>query len=348
VKKTLLFIFTFSLSIYIPWIIHIRLCPEFYNGSDYVIWKSKFDLLELPKDEFDPEIILLGDSLLTSGVIPELVGVDVYNFGLPGLTPVEAFIVLQRYLQSGRTPKKVFLMIGPTHYEFSDSFWEILFGYQLLTRSEKREVFREMKSRGALFAPEESVPTLRRFLGIGELLRNSHLLELSFWLEELGLSGNYLSRMRLGAMKRISGQSLNYADLLKNLATQSGYTPLNMEGDNRDYNHELTTTSFELAPVFDTYLHRIVTLAKNATLDLTIDWVPINETSFNRLTDEYFMQKTSFMDHLKDQYPKVQIYPLTSYSYDNYLDTDHLSSEGAKRFSREFHVRHFRHLGGQP
>lgn len=308
------------------------------------MWKYKLSLLDKPEDQFNPDYLLIGDSLLISGVIPSEISEHVYNFGLPGVTPVEAHDLLVRYLNTGRRPKKIFLMLGLTHYSLSDSLWEMTFGYQIRTKKEKKELFDSMKNLGPLYSPEHALTNLRSFYGFNFFFKDHHFITLTYWLENLALSGNYISRVRTSLMHALSGRRPLYKKFIDNIIETNGYTYLSQDGRYDEYNLLMNYDEFIIHPVFEHYLNRLIQLAVDQELELIIDWVPTNINSFKKLSDHYLEQKDEFFSQLEAHYPNLKIMEQSSYPSSFFLDTDHLAPDGAKRFTEEFRERHFGHL----
>lgn len=132
IKKTIII----TLSIYTPWLFFVHAGRFYHAPIDYQAWEFKHDLLGKKTTDFDPEEIIVGDSLSVAAIDPTLVSASLYNLAMSGSNPVDSYFYLKKYLLSGRRPKRVFLSFGITHWQGSDTFRGHSLGFGFMSYNE--------------------------------------------------------------------------------------------------------------------------------------------------------------------------------------------------------------------
>jgi hypothetical protein len=106
--------------------------PMAYFADSYPLWQTKIDMAHsLPPDS----IAMLGDSRVESDIIPAKVAGDIYDLGLDGGSPIDAFALARILVASPHPPRAVIFSINPLHCMVTEFLWTFSAQYGLIDYS---------------------------------------------------------------------------------------------------------------------------------------------------------------------------------------------------------------------
>ena len=76
--------------------------PMAYMDVEYAMYKQQKDYIS--KNHDTNRVLILGDSRAKASFMPDVLGEDVYNISLGGISPVESYYMLKEYLENHAGP----------------------------------------------------------------------------------------------------------------------------------------------------------------------------------------------------------------------------------------------------
>jgi hypothetical protein len=318
-RKIILFFF----SLYIPWIAIVKLARPYYLSEDYASWRFKFLLSDFPSDHFNPEHLAIGDCLLLAGVDPQRVDPKLYNFAISGSTPIDTYFLLKRYLDSGKNPKRVYLMFGLTHFQQADVYKEFTLGFGTLSLSEQLELLQSIRRYGSYGIDQTPWP----------IIWSKSLLTI------LGIDPDILTQIRY----RLFSSSHTKIDQLINDMTQTRgqhFFPADAEQTLKP-SPLVVYDQLALNPLIDFYLKKTLDLLNEKGIEAVVDFVPVNQISWELFTPTFHKQWGDFLTGLRAQYPQVSVGEMGYLAPEFFSDHSHLNQRGMEWFSAKFKNRYY-------
>ena len=87
--------------------------PMSYMDVEYAMYKQQKDYIS--KNHDTNRVLILGDSRAKASFMPDVLGEDVYNISLGGISPVESYYMLKEYLENHDAPEYLILAYAPMH-----------------------------------------------------------------------------------------------------------------------------------------------------------------------------------------------------------------------------------------
>ncbi len=322
-RRTFLKLALFVLAVYLPWLAVVKLARPRYVADDFASWVLKFGLTDLDKKKIDSPHLAVGDCLVLAGVLPKKIDQKLYNFGLSGATPIEAYFLLKRYLASGKKTERVYLMFGMTHFQLADSLQEYTLAYGILTLEEELTLLNDIRIYGS---PEKGNPHWMETWANSALTLLGVDSQTSIQVRKrlFTSSHEYISE-KLETMKRTKGQH-HFVD-----ETLDRFQPAPLV----DYHH------LNLNPLISHYLRQTLDLLRESGIETIVDFVPNNSVSWLKFSPGFHQEWQDFRQTLKRDYPEITLGDISHYPPEMYGDHSHMNAAGAEKFSEEFRLRYY-------
>ncbi|MES2528175.1 MAG: hypothetical protein V4598_13870 [Bdellovibrionota bacterium] len=312
----------FILAVYLPWFAIVKFARHRYVADDFASW-MKFSVIEDDQKKFNPPHIAVGDCLLLAGMLPEKIDQKVFNLGMSGATPIEAYFLLKHYLASGKKPERVYLMFGMTHFQLADSFQEYTLAYGRLTVGDELTLMNDIRIHGS---PEIGKPHWTKT-----------------WIDSgmtfLGLDSVTSVQMR----KRLFTPSYKFIqNNLDTMALTRGQHHFRDESLDRfqpapfvDYDH------LSLNPLITHYFRKTLDMLQDAGIETIVDFIPNNIVTWKKFSPRFHQEWQDYRKQLKRDYPRITLGDISHYPPEMFGDHSHMNAEGAEKFSLAFKKQYY-------
>jgi len=142
IKKLLIKLIIFLLIFSIPSYIYIEYFKMYFGYMEYPIYKHSIDFVQ-SKDKskaMNPDLLIMGDSIAFSGIMPDMIDKNAYSLSLTGGSTVEIYYMIKNYLKNHTPPKTIFCSVSPNHLEVHREYYDRTVNYGLITTSQMLEV----------------------------------------------------------------------------------------------------------------------------------------------------------------------------------------------------------------
>lgn len=256
------------------------------------------------------DTIILGDSVANAAYMPEILSDSAINLAMGGMTPIENYYILEDWLKTHTAPKVCYISFQDAHLVMTDCFW---------TRTMYFHRFR----------PEQNLEMLRTAQIFSEPTVITDNWKSDFISYELYLPNKYIaSFMNSGFNQRYEKNAeIQQKDELHR-GRYVGRETEGFEGGKKG-----TMKEFYMNPLFEDYYRRLIGLCTEHNIQVRILRTPHPE--YVGFTEEYTAQFYEYYERLKEDYPGITVDWIATYKKDCFIDTNHLNTYGAFRFSSE-------------
>ena len=290
--------------------------PMYYMDDEYAMYKQQREYCNTPvaEGEMDNEILIFGDSRAKAGFVPKLLSEDAYNLALGGATPIEGYYSLKEYLENHEKPETVVLAYAPMHYMDVDTLWTRTVYFHNIDREDFFEILR----------------TAKGYEKTDKILIDNYLLEYAMYA--CYMPNKYATALKnSGFVFRHDQTVAKYEDMKAN----KGHTFYGTAEYSSGVNGEAHEMDFVPSDIIDAYLRKMIGLCEENGIQVMIEQLPMNETSYGILQPEFKEHYKSYMMELATAYPNVRV-AVKPYCYNNeyFGDADHLNAKGCEVFSK--------------
>jgi len=336
------------IAVWTPWWMFVEFGRKYYAPVDFLSWKHKHLILEKNDEKFNPEDILIGDSLAVAAIDPRLISDKLYNLAMSGMTPVDGWYYLNKYLASGKTPKRIFISFGTTHWQGSDTFKEYSLGFGYLNTSEFLDFLKQSRNIKLFYTPEETFNVFKDWFPFNHFwnwtvtnLQHS-LAFLEFGLIKLGLAPMQINHIKSVMLEMFDKNELeNKKELSESIIASRGHHLFEYNETVSFVNPITIFSGWKIHILNDIYLRKILDLGKKKNIKIIIDFVPNNENSWIKYRPAFFEEKNLYFEKLKEIYPELQVSALKSLPENLYGDMDHVNSDGTREYSQIFKEKYY-------
>ncbi len=304
--------------------LYCALFPMNYMDIEYSMYRQQKDYVTENTDA--NRVLILGDSRTKAGFIPEALGSDVYNLALGGTTAVEGYYTLKHYLEHHPAPATVVIAYAPMHYMDVDALWTRNIYFHVMERADAQELF--------TLAEQEK--------NAGNERDTEHILiedyEREYLMYQFYMPNKYATALRKAFfVGRRSSNREKYEDMI----SQRGHSYFGMAAGSGDVNGEAKVDDFQASAIISAYMQKIFDLCREQNIQVVVEQLPMNETSYYILTDSFKTHYREYMLQLATANPTVAVYgDFYCYSNDYFGDADHLNETGAAIYNQFMHERY--------
>jgi len=321
-KKIFLKIILILFACYATTFVYIEYFKIYYNRELNNRWYYLNQILEKNIDLSDTSIkyLFLGESRLNAGIdylqIP-----DSWSFAYGGSTTIEQYYILKKYLGKYPKPDTLFYSVSPRFLCEIFSFWD----YAV---------------RNNFF----------KFNDINEILKiknqfNDTILgscpKFNFLLYKLNYIGYY--QVDIYQNKIFSGkkENLQFIEWMQNHRGQQFHP--NLKDSCSELNYETNYKNFTPSLLLDHYFNQTFTLCKEKNIPVIFLFMPMNESSFNKLNKNFITEYQSYIRKYQQKYPQFEISDTLYYYNDNFFgDNSHLNYSGQQKFTNQLIEKYFK------
>lgn len=298
--------------------------PMAYMDVEYAMYKQQKDYIS--KNHDANRVLILGDSRAKASFVPDVLGDDVYNISLGGISPVESYYMLKEYLENHDAPEYLFLAYAPMHLscvnEQNDNFilWKRCIYFHTFNQDDFFELARK-----------------RNHFENNEIIEREHIY-LEYAMHKFYFPNKYGTALKKMFFENRYKANREKYDLM---VKQRGYSLFGVDGENGGINGEAKLDDFLYSDMLDYYLNQIFELCRQHEIKVVMEQLPMTETSYIIIKDAFYDHYEEYLNQLARNNPDVLINPyLTMYSNTLFGDADHLNTEGAKMFSESIKERY--------
>ena len=300
--------------------IWVMAMPLAFLEPEYASWRAKQILVE--RCDLG-EVLVLGDSRATVGIIPALLPVRTTNLAVGGGEAIEALAILTRALACPDKPKLVVLSLDAVHFAKPDLFWERTMRFGFLDAAELAEL-REISQA----VQDWSVYEERHTDGIPSWLRDRlYLLHFpSFYFGSL-IEGRLIWRWRH-----------NEAGLARSIAARGQYY-FGVDEGSSVVAADGKLPAFRPLPVLEQYFGRILALLEERGIRSVFVAMPVNDTTARAIRPAVRDAFAAWLASFEARYPGFRVAgPVVRAWEDRWFGDgfSHLNPAGAERFSLQF------------
>lgn len=310
IKKIMILIVPFF--VILP--LYCALFPMYYMDEEYAMYKQQRNYcLGIETEDKKRDLLILGDSRAKAGFVPASLSGSAYNLALGGATPVEGYYSLREYLDHHNKPQTLIVAYAPMHYMDVDTLW---------TRT---VYFHNISSKDFW----EIIQTARECRQFDKILIDHYPLEYLMYC--LYFPNKYATALKnAGFFFRHQRTALKYQEMEENL----GHTLYGTQNGSGGVNGEAHEMDFGCSDVIDRYLGRLLELCRDEGIEVILEQLPMNETSYGILKPEFKAHYKEYMLQVARRYPEVTV-NAGFYCYENayFGDADHLNAEGCEVFT---------------
>ncbi len=283
------------------------------DGTPFDLWnKEKTNT----KQEKYYEAVFLGDSTANAAYVPEVLSDASINLSLGSITPMEAYYILQDWIEHNEAPKTCYISFLDYHMKDTGTFW-----------------IRTMYTHR--FRMDQNLEMLKEILKYGEgtSIETDHYVT-DFIAYELRLPNKYItSLMNAGFNQR-------YEENVKARALSALHGGRYIARGTQEYETSkvIKFKNFEVHPLFDRYYRRLIELCMEHDIQVRLVKLPLPENE--KFTENYKEEFGNYYDRLKEDYPDITVDWIPTYKQEYFADRNHVNSHGALRFSREMKARY--------
>lgn len=285
---------------------------SFVSGeAPFYLWNKA----EVKKRHDNIRIVVLGDSTANAAYIPEVLSADTINLSLGGITPVENYYIMKEWLKNNAAPSVVYVSYMDFHMSLVDCFWDRTMYSRRFPIQTNAEILRTAwKYKEKSFLPD------------GWLFK--------FISYELFLPDVYIASLINASLnQRYDG---NFAAYQSNGLHGGRY----MTRGNREYapKDSVIYDRFSAAPMHDFYYRKLIKLCLDNKIAVRLVKLPLPNNSV--FTEQYTKQFWEYHNKLKEDFPDITVDWFPVYQTSDFVDTHHMNTHGAFRFSRELKERY--------
>ena len=303
----------------ILWYSYVLIFPVYYMDGEYPHNKQQKDYVNLNTDHND--ILIIGDSAAKADMLTYSVnGMSVYNIALSSATSVEAYISLRNYLEDHDAPEAVIA----------------LFSVRSLTSNEW------LRTR-MLYFHYYSLPELYELYKKGSELNdpywNADGIEVSILRYYFRDPTLYLAAI---CNSNFFGRYETNTQVYEQAAQDRGWLVFGTDEDNYDTADIENLEHFEVMPMQDCYIRKIIELCRENDIDIIIEQPPIKESAASGTLENVITEFEEYFTRLQEDHPDARINTSpVFYSNTYFCDYAHLNPKGAEKFSEEIYAKYF-------
>ncbi len=346
-KKFIMKSILLVLIIWLPWWSFVEYGKNYYAPIDYQTWEFKHDFLSKAVKE-DPKELIIGDSLAVAAINPNLVSERLYNLAMSGMTPVDAWYYLKKYFKTGRSPERIFLSFGTTHWQGSDTFKEHSLGFGYMKFSEFFDFINTTENLSLFYRPEQTFDVFKDWFPFNyfwkSIVKNHHknLASIEFFLLKLGLTPLQFNHIKSVFFEMIDDQSISNKKEIKEMMYKTrGHHFFDFNDTTNLVNPITKFDGWKIHPLNDIYLRKIIELCNEKNIKVVIDFVPNNHTSWTQYRPEFFQEMNKYFENLKSTYTDLTVSDLKSLPKELYGDMDHVNEAVSVEYSAIFKKKYF-------
>lgn len=304
--------------------------PQYFRGrsSDYTIYS--YQKIQMSR-QTGMNNVVIGDSRGNCHFDPRRFGESWLNLSLPGSTPMEGFVTLEKYLNAGNKADTLVIVYGIDHLRSRNlGFFENLaIPHRLMDPYQLKELEDFENQNGAMFQRGDHISAMG--LGYRQLARR-----LKYMRFPLAYHSNFSRGVRDMTVdrERTDGRS---ESLKKSLPSTRGFMLFGIDSSYDKPMRIRPGSQYDLNPFSRHYLGRIFELSRRHGTKVFLIVPPLNEATFAYPHAVAFLNQAHLhLENLTSSYPHVRLVtrpaalPNDCFGDDNW----HFNKRGVNLYSR--------------
>ncbi|MCJ8344687.1 hypothetical protein MJH12_04040 [bacterium] len=236
---------------------------DLYEQSHWILYQDVSQKIHSKHQNIDR--LIIGDSRIKAIYKCKK---NELNLSLPNQTAIESYFILKGYLKSNQKPKSILLSFAPYHLIRNLSFYDRMISFEFLLKHQLDQVNAQAHK-----------------------LQDDHLDPYHYY------KSKYLPNMYLHKIKR----AYQYKQWIKNqeakdyIKRYQGFYPFGKSSGNSERNDETTIQKIPYSKTIEHYLQKLVTLAKEHHIRIDYYTAPINISSCQVLSKEFFKKHHQYL-----------------------------------------------------
>lgn len=272
------------------------------------------------KDRPPAKILILGDSTAAANFTARFL--DGFSLGLYRATSIETYYLFKRYLEREPQPECVILSLAYNFDHYIVESFGIFINIGFYSDDELDEIYLTSYKMNE-FPAKDFNPLEFGFFH----LKSRLYLDLS-GLERIQRLANPSALSK--RLKRFEAMARQFNFRHGNFSLQSSQTNISERID------AYLKREFTELPLYDVYLKRVLSLAREKGITVNFVRGPISETGLDQKAEAYFEKLGEHLRNIFAEYPEHQlIFEEKRYPASKMINLTHLNAQGAKDFTYE-------------
>jgi len=300
-----------TLPLYILWYLYIGNFADFYNLPTNTRWNFVKQVLKTQNNS-QVKTLFLGESRVNAGIDFKKID-SCFSFASGGATSIEMYYILEKYLQKNPAPENIFLSISPRFLTETFSFFPYAVRYDLINSSDFNEITNVYSQ-----CKKDTV------LGSFPLFK--------FYSYQFRFAGHYQTDVYRN--KAFGGYSKNTQMKKRMLNSNGGRMHPGLKQTCSELNYETRYKEFQPSKLLDIYFNKILLVCQKHKINLTFDFMPMNESSYKKLSPNFISTYKNYISSYSGKFPEFNISNRV-YSYPDscFGDASHLNNKGKLIFT---------------
>lgn len=283
------------------------------DGTPFDLWnKEKTNT----KQEKYYEAVFLGDSTANAAYVPEILSDASINLSLGSITPMEAYYILQDWLEHNEAPKVCYISFLDYHMKDTAAFWS-----------------RTMYTHR--FRLDQNLEMLKAILDKGEgtsIETENYVTD--FIAYELRLPNKYITSLMNAGFNQRYEENVE----ARRLSALHGGRYIARGTEEYKTSKTIKFNKFKVHPLFDDYYRRLIEMCMENNVQVRLVKLPLPDNE--KFTENYEEEFQAYYEQLKEDYPDITVDWIPTYEQDYFADRNHVNSHGALQFSQEIKARY--------
>lgn len=307
----------------ILWIIFAIVIHNFgmyiYDG-EYASYKETMDYIKNSNDYND--VIICGDSVAKSAIIPKQISDKTYNIAMPGTSAIEQYYLIEEYLKNHDKPKTILMMYSMTGYNqnvIDSFFWNRTVYFNCLTTSQFFDIIKT-----ELFP--NSFNAILEYFQYKTYMPNKYYAALKNSLKQRRYETNidkynhnkeYKGQQYFGIEKEFAPNDVS-------IGKMNGFKPLN---------------------IIEHYLLKCIELCQKNDIKLIILQNPVNLSTYVNSQERFKIEFEEYMKNLEKNHEGIIVDSNISVVDNSWFgDYVHLNPNGATQFTEQIKEKYSEYL----
>lgn len=290
---------------------YLHYLPSYYNSATNNRWHFLKETLTTQQQYATQPILFVGDSRLNAGV--DFIQIDsCFNLSAGGISPIEMYYIVKKYLTVYPAPKKIVLSQSPRFFTELFSLWKFAVRNRFFSEQELAEIFTT-----AAQTNDSLIGTLPEYQSLLFTLKY-----FEYYQPDLRASRIFFGKKRNDKMN---------AYMLYN----KGKRPHQLHHKKSSgLNYEATMEDFSPSPLLDYYFDKLLQLCHEQAIEVHFVNMPMNASSYRKLPAPLKVKFENYLRTKNKRYPNMHFDTrLSAWPDSMFGDPSHLHSVGAKYFT---------------
>lgn len=318
--KLILKIFLLFIILWIIFAIFIHNYKMYIFDGEYASYKETMDYVKYSNEYND--VIICGDSVGKSSIIPIQISEKTYNISMPGTSAIEQYYIIEEYIKNHDKPKTIIMMYSMSGYDqnvLDKFFWKRFVYFNCLTTNQ----FVDIIGTGLFPNPITSI--------------------FNYFQYKTYMPNKYYAALKNSIQQRRYETNVDRYEYNRE---QKGHQYFGIEKEYKPNNASIDEqTGFKPIEIIEHYLLKCIELCKNNDIKLIILQNPVNFSTYTNSQDNFRIEFTAYMKKLEENNEGIIVDPNIVVADDSWFgDYVHLNPNGATQFTTQVKEKYAEYL----